>query len=180
MADETLNSIRAGMAALLQEKAYIDIQMTEIAEKAGVARRTLYRYFDNKEQILQNIAGSLMDRFAEEIAQHDEMTLYSAAHAFFLFIERNRSEFTLLKKAHLLTFIEEPLIDLMMQLTDRYKAAAAKASSRGSKPSLGEDWYALQFTIAGFWRTALLWLEDDNGLTAEQMAQIAGRIMRRN
>lgn len=180
MVDTTLRCICAGMLELLQEKEYSDIQMMEIAQRARVGRRTLYRYFDSKELILKYIAESLMDRFADEIAQTNEMTLYSVMHAFFLFIGRNRDEFVLLKKARLLGYVEEPLFALVTQVATKARSRDPQQLRRPPKAPLSEDQYALQFTIAGAWRIAMLWLEDEQALSPEQLAQITGRIMRRN
>lgn len=84
----------------------IKIQMKEIAERAHVGRKTLYRYFDSKEKIVKYVAESLMDRFAQEIHVHNEdgLTLKGVTYAFFVFINNNRAEFSLLKKARLLSF----------------------------------------------------------------------------
>ena len=48
--------IRSAMLSLLREKDYADIQMTEIAARAHIGRRSLYRYFRSKDNIMKNIA----------------------------------------------------------------------------------------------------------------------------
>lgn len=64
MVNQTIECIRESMLSLLEEKEYSKIQMKEIAERAHVGRKTLYRYFDCKEKIVKYIAESLMDCFA--------------------------------------------------------------------------------------------------------------------
>lgn len=100
MEGQTIGSIRESMLSLLSEKEYSKIQMKEIAERAHVGRKTLYRYFDSKEKIVKYVAESLMDRFAQEIHVHNEdgLTLKGVTYAFFVFINNNRAEFSLLKK----------------------------------------------------------------------------------
>ena len=43
--------IQKTILELLKHKEYKDIQMKEIAEKANIGRRTLYRYFAYKDEI---------------------------------------------------------------------------------------------------------------------------------
>ena len=95
MIDDTLRCIRESMMTLLDEKEYSAIQMKEIAQRANIGRRTLYRYFENKDQILKYIAESLINRFTEEIERQEKLTLQSVTYAFYVFIEKNRSEFIL-------------------------------------------------------------------------------------
>ena len=46
--------------ALLKEKGYDNTSMAEIARRAGVATNTIYWYFENKDDVLIESAGSLM------------------------------------------------------------------------------------------------------------------------
>lgn len=181
MVDETLNCIRAGMLSLLQEKDYSNIQMKEIAERSNIGRRTLYRYFENKELILKYIAESLMDRLADEIAHSEQMTLFSVTCAFFQFLQNNRTEFMLLKKARLLSYIEDHLFELISRVAakTKYKEMDPEEMHRVLNSASYEDQYDLQFTIAGVWRIGMLWLEESHDLTPEQMTIIIGNIMRR-
>ncbi len=181
MVNETLNCIRTGMLTLLQEKDYSSIQMKEIAERSNVGRRTLYQYFENKEMILKYIAESLMDRFADEIARSEQMTLFSVTCAFFQFLQNNRTEFMLLKKARLLSYIEEHLFELVSHVAakTKYKEMDPEEMHRILNSASYEDQYELQYTIAGMWRIGMLWLEESHDLTPEQMTVITGNIMRR-
>lgn len=43
--------------------------MTEIAEAAGVGRATLYRYFPNRDALLNGLAASAMASLAERVAE---------------------------------------------------------------------------------------------------------------
>lgn len=46
MVNQTLECIRESMISLLNEKEYEKIRMKEIAERAPIGRKSLYRYVD--------------------------------------------------------------------------------------------------------------------------------------
>lgn len=180
MVNETKRCIREGMISLLREKEYSEIQMKEIAQRSNVGRRTLYRYFENKELIIKYIAESLMDHFAEEIEKQETMTLYTVILAFFAFVKKNRMEFMILKKARLLSFIEDRLPELIAGVAakTKYKGRSAAEVPFLGVPVPAEDKYYFYFVFAGFWRVAIAWIEEDEALSPEKMAEITLKIMR--
>lgn len=179
MVDQTIQCIRNSMITLLKEKEYSRIQMKEIAEYAHVGRKTLYRYFDSKEQIINYIAESLMGRFADEIIAQNGMTLQSVTYAFFVFIQKNRSELLLLKNARLLSYIEDNIFVLITQVAakTKYRDKTIEEIKNSQKEAPPEEKYALHYTIAGYWRMAMIWIEEDELVTPEQMTEIAVNVM---
>jgi AcrR family transcriptional regulator len=49
--------------------------MDEIAEEAGVARRTLFRYFPSKEELAGATLGAFVDATRERVRPHDDESL---------------------------------------------------------------------------------------------------------
>jgi AcrR family transcriptional regulator len=46
------NMLAQGLMELLEEKEYKAITITQLCEQAKIARRTFYRHFESKEDIL--------------------------------------------------------------------------------------------------------------------------------
>lgn len=179
MVDQTLQCIRESMISLLKQKEYSKIQMKEIAENAHIGRKTLYRYFDGKEQIIKYIAESLMDLFAIEIQAQKELTLPKVTYAFFVFVESNREELLLLKKTGLLSYIEDHLFELVTQVAAKTKFhdKTPEEIEQIEKSASPENRYALYYTLAGYWRIGMAWITEENRQTPKQMAEIAVKIM---
>ena len=51
MIEDVRGIIMTATLELLKKKDYKNVQMKEIAETANIGRRTLYRYFGNKDEI---------------------------------------------------------------------------------------------------------------------------------
>jgi AcrR family transcriptional regulator len=54
-------------ARLFDKRRYHEVRMEDLAVKAGVAKGTLYRYFDDKEDLYLALLVSAIDRFYQEI-----------------------------------------------------------------------------------------------------------------
>src|SRR4051812_4389736 len=54
-------------ATLFDKRRYHEVRMEDLAVKAGVAKGTLYRYFEDKEDLYLALLVSAIDRFYQEI-----------------------------------------------------------------------------------------------------------------
>lgn len=61
------NSITDALIALMNEKSFEAISVSEITNRARVSRVSYYRNFNSKEDILTGILDDLMSRFTENI-----------------------------------------------------------------------------------------------------------------
>lgn len=61
------NRILGATAALLSEKAFSEISLSDIAAHSGISKGTLYYYYNNKDDILFDVASEYLDRLAESL-----------------------------------------------------------------------------------------------------------------
>lgn len=180
--NEEMNAlIQKTTLELLKYKDYKDIQMKEIAERANIGRRTLYRYFAYKDEIMNRIVRELMDDFADIVNLVNRMDLEGIAYAYFLFWEKNIEEMKLLKKAHLMYLLEDNLPELIMEvsLKTKYKSLSREEWQEVMNQMTMEDRYNLCYMLAGYFKVAQLWMEDKNRKSPEEMAVIMRRIVQR-
>ena len=64
---QTKDWIADSLLELLNHKSYHDITIGQVAANAHIGRRTFYRYFKTKDDIVTYISSKLMDRFADTI-----------------------------------------------------------------------------------------------------------------
>ncbi|RZQ60165.1 TetR/AcrR family transcriptional regulator [Amycolatopsis suaedae] len=97
------------------ERGYLAASMDEIAERVGVSKPMLYEYFNSKEGLLLACIRQARSelRLATEDAVADvadaEEALRRGLHAFFVFIDRRRQSWLLLR--HEMTLIGTPAAD---------------------------------------------------------------------
>jgi len=63
------NKIITACRSLSQERGLHNINMDELAARAGVSKRTVYRYFTGKEAIIEATLDSFMAGVAEEVTR---------------------------------------------------------------------------------------------------------------
>ncbi len=170
-------SIRIALLELLKKNDYETVFMTEIAKHAHVGRRTLYRYFPTKDDIMRYEADILMDDFARKVLEMQSASLGTTMLAWFTFCAEHLESLTLLKKAHLLYFIEDNLPNLIMEV-------ALKTKDRGMDIDLDaaiaaapiSDMYEFYFELAGIWKLTVLWIDDPHKKSPEEMSQLIVKI----
>lgn len=174
----TKEIIKCTLLNLLKEKDYCDIQMKEIAEAANVGRRTLYRYFQTKDDIVRFIADSLMDEFAEALLENHAAGLLQTSETYFSFWEKNIEIFHCLDNSHLLQYIEDDLAKYIMQVTlkTKYKDENMDLEQMIAIAS-EEQKYGFYFTIAGYWELTKRWMREENRRTPEEISKLVFKIM---
>ena len=119
--NETKKWIMEALLLLLQKKEYQDITIAQIAAKANLGRRTFYRYFPTKDQVMKEIAQNLMNEFADTILKNHASNLETVTEAYFEFWEHKIDILLLMKKAQVLHFIEDNLFALIADVALKVK-----------------------------------------------------------
>lgn len=168
--NQTKKWIIDALFELLEKREYHDITIARITDKAGLGRRTFYRYFKTKDDVIEYVTQILMDEFAGTVMKNRAETLEEVISAYFEFWESYVDILLLLKKAHLLYFIEDNLLSL-------FHGVALKVG-HGSQEPLSDDKqnaqynkyiYEFTFKLAGLWKCTLLWCMESPRKTPEEM-----------
>lgn len=119
--NRTKKWIMVALLTLLPKRNYHDITIAQIVDKAGLGRRTFYRYFKTKDDVVTSIARSLMDEFADTILKNHAHYLETVAESYFEFWEARIDILLLLKQANLLHFIGDNMIPLISGVAAKVK-----------------------------------------------------------
>ncbi len=100
----TRQCIGESVIALMKDKDFSEITISDIAKKAGVSRMTFYHYFNTKTDVLNNYLHEIIDSYIEECSRSIGIdTFYDAVHVrhVFLFFDQYAEFFLTLAKANL-------------------------------------------------------------------------------
>ena len=99
----TRECLQTALIALMGQKSFDKITISELVRKSGVSRTAFYRNYDTKEDILNEVSDLftevMVQSFQEKRFQNDRRGWYLA---FFNVIKENASLFRLLLQAHML------------------------------------------------------------------------------
>lgn len=106
---------------LLEHKNYHDITISRLAQKANISRRTFYRCFRTKDDVMKYTSALLMDEFADTLLKNHAADLKGIAQSYFEFWENYIDILLLLKKQHLLYFLEDDMPALVRDTAVKIK-----------------------------------------------------------
>ncbi|WP_335872329.1 TetR/AcrR family transcriptional regulator [Bacillus sp. 2205SS5-2] len=156
---------------LMEEKSYQKISIKEITERAGLVRKTFYRNFQSKEEILQEYINELVKEVEQQFDNEAELTPYFMAEIYFLFWQEHIHFLKLLQKNDLFVILLKHLDDYLPKMKSKYKA---ELISDYNDTYLH---YYTSFNSAGIWHILEKWIGRGNQESPQQMAQLYSDII---
>ncbi|MBN9654069.1 TetR/AcrR family transcriptional regulator [Halobacillus sp. GSS1] len=159
---------------LMEEKPYHKISVKEITETAELVRKTFYRNFQTKEEVLQEYITGLMKEVEKEFEAMDALTPYGMAKLYFEFWQEHIEFLNLIQKNDLFIILLKQLDDYLPSLNERYKADLMEGFDETFLQ------YYTAFNSAGIWHMLEKWIRHGAVETPEEMAQIYSDITLNN
>lgn len=109
------HQITKALTELMNEKAYSDISVSEIVQRAGVSRVSYYRNYTNKEDILTEHLHTLMLQFSSQVNNLPKNTPLRRVMTVFFHVARNEYfRFNLLHQASMDVHIQKGLEEFLL------------------------------------------------------------------
>ena len=153
---------------LLSIKPLNSITISEITQNAEVDRRTFYRHFETKEEVISYYIHEEAKQCAEALRQNKSVDNFAIAITFFEACAEMEEMLLILYKQNLLHLF---LVELNI-LFPKYQ----KQLANQEELQMGNREYILAYNIGGFWNLLIKWLEDGCKKTPEQMAVIVEQV----
>lgn len=151
---------------LLKEKSFLDISISEISKNAGLDRRTFYRHFKSKEELLEQYCQTIISEFTTLLLKQGTINKSSVTIAYFSFWRNHLDFLNLLQRDNLLYFLLKEF-EQLLSITRKTVMPEIKESSITK-----EEHYALAFHIGGFFNLLTKWLSQGAVESPEEMAAI--------
>ena len=161
--------IGEAVIALMNEKNFNDIKISDIAAKAGVSRMTYYHYYDSKTDILRDYLQEIVASYLKKVGifssakrkyqKKDTGAFQSYTHILhsLLFFDQYASFFLTLTNAGLYSIIIDAINDFMTaQVLPDYQGSA----------------YELYYYSGALLNTFIQWESDGKKESAEEIAKI--------
>lgn len=165
-AQRSQQQISKVLLELMNEKSFDDITISELTEKAGLARRTFYRNYSSKEEIIITYLIDFWNEYDNEMAATDDHSLRNTALVFFNKLEEHKDMLILFNNNNLLTLFLNNISELMeasYKRRDNLEELHHISSDEIHTVSL--------FVAGGFFQVAINWLNHGAIETPEQLAQ---------
>lgn len=152
--------IMESLLSLMEQKAYSEITIGEITEKAGVNRSTYYRNFDSKEDIIRYFFIGIMDEYLISVSRNMSMEEYLTGmfRAFYK------------KRKQIMTIYHSNTAYILFDTLNGYFADHTVPDKNSST---FEDLFSLYYHTGGIFNSLLLWFANNMKPSPEELAKLA-------
>lgn len=171
IAEQSKRWLKEALLSLMQEKTFHQITITEVCQKAGLTRRTFYRNFGSKEELLSLCLKEKAEEYIEYQKNVTDFSLQNITRAYFDFWKENLQFAQALKRSdHLFSLLQE---------YDRYLPYVHRKVLGDSENYGGQNelTYALVFSAGGFWNMLSCWLDEGATKSSDEMAVMVQNIL---
>ena len=158
---------------LLSVKPLNSITISEITENAELDRRTFYRHFKTKEDVISYYIHEAAEQgvathYGEAMQQNSALDNFAIAKTFFEICFNIKDMLMILYKQNLLHLFLVELNIFMPKYHYQFTVPEKLQVKNGD--------YILAYNIGGFWNLLIKWLANDCKKTPEQMAEIVVQV----
>jgi AcrR family transcriptional regulator len=171
IAERSKKWLTESLLVLLRKKTYEELTIGEIAEKAGLSRRTFYRQYPSKEALLYDALREVFDEYADSLGTEKDLSLASIARVFFDFWRQRLALLRSLDRSGLLPFLLEAMNKGLPGIYERVNKNPNEYGSAEDRR------YVLAFGCGGFWNLLILWMHEGAGKDPEELAAICKRAL---
>lgn len=143
---------------LMKQYPYHEITVKHILLESGISRKTFYRNFHSKDDILNSYIDSILYRYLEAIKEQGEYSMIQMLDIIFSFCEKNRDLLFMLRDNDMLYL---PLLKLNRLLPIEHRRIARKIPEQNSETAGDLSQYIVFFNIGGIWNIIVGWIEND-------------------
>lgn len=152
-----MRAIESALLSLLDTKAYDDISISEIAQRAGVSRNAYYRNFKSKDEIVRNYLDCIAEGFLNSVKKVNTRDYYIKLFSSF---KQHSTELCRLYNSGLVYL----LFDVFLKYSKPEDDLSAQAALR--------DTYA----AGGMFFVVMRWFDSGMSTSPEEMANILAAI----
>jgi len=150
------------------EKPYRQINITEIANRADLSRRTFYRHFKTTNDVLAYHLQMISEPFVDILLSQSKNDMETMVLIYFQYWEQHKSFLLLLKDNGLLYLLLEHFLPAVKE-----KLSAYHQNDMNIEVIL----YVYYFMAGGLWNLLVKWIEDGAKLNPHEIADIVPAII---
>jgi AcrR family transcriptional regulator len=163
LSNQSKKKLFAALIQLMREKDYRRISISELSEKAGLDRRTFYRHFSSKDDILDLIIVEAFHKHVASMRELPELDAYSINKVYFELLSQYVDFLILLRDQELLSIVQKRISGYIPILNEMF--------SDGIYCDKHISW-SLTYKAGGVWGITERWIKQGAKESPEEMAQL--------
>lgn len=148
---------------LLAMKPYSQITVTDITAQAGLGRKTFYRNYTEKDEIIRNYLDGLCGLFLDKFQSTPPSSYYEFGFIVFSFWEPYAEKMHFLHKKGLFPFFQKAFGIILPEVSAYFPCAI--------QPDTRLEYYCERYVSGGFFQILCSWLLTGTSESSETMAR---------
>lgn len=163
IAEQSKQKIVKGLLTVMEQYDFKDITVTQIAQEAELSRKTFYRLFSDKNEVLNFLFKELSLECIAQIKEQDVKHYWDVVQLYFDFCKKQKSLLLLLRKHKLLGQLFEVSYQHSLTVFEYIRSKEVAEAFAEPLP------YLLAYSIGGMNSMLLRWIEDDMKVPASEL-----------
>lgn len=160
---QSKKKITSALFTVMKQYDYKEITITQIAQEAKLSRKTFYRLYTCKEDILNDYFTEIFNTCLEEIKKQQINTYWSVVQLYFDFWEKRYDLILLLKKHELLPMLMDYSLKNSLAI---FATVRSDELVHEFAPLLP---YMLSYAVGGMHSMLITWIEHDRKISSSHL-----------
>jgi AcrR family transcriptional regulator len=159
---------------LMNHKTFQEITINELTKRADLGRKTFYRNFTSKEDVLNAYLNDIISQFVTNVSAAIEITPRTALFELFTLCENNKPFLIGLKKSKMLGYLLEEWSVALPVIHESVRSRIPHFPNSDTETGLE---YTLAFNTGGVWNVLVKWINTEMRQTPEELTEIVMKLI---
>ena len=150
---------------VMKQYSYKEITITQIAQEAGLSRKTFYRLYTSKEEILNEYIETIYSAFFNELKKRNIHHYWEVVQLYFDFWEQQEAMILLFKQHELLPALMEASRNHAEEIFSAVRSPETAASFSPLLP------FMLAYTVGGMHNMLVSWITGGKSVSSTMLIQ---------
>lgn len=155
IAEQSKEKLVEALLSVMEQYDYREITITQIAQEAGLSRKTFYRLFKEKEEMLYFFFEKLFNEYQMQVKARRPEHYWDVVQCYFDFCEERKELLFLLRRNNLLGVFFEASYQYSFAVFSYVRSAETVDVYARFLP------YLLAYSVGGMYSMVLKWVESD-------------------
>lgn len=155
IAEQSKQKIANALLVVLKQYDYKEITITQLAGEANLSRKTFYRLFTDKDDVLYYLFNNLYIECFEQIKSQHTQHYWDIVQCYFDFWEERKSLLLLFKQSHILSVLFDGAYKYSFGIFEYIRSKNVAEHLSLQLP------YLLAYSVGGMHSMLLKWVEND-------------------
>lgn len=165
IAEQSKEKFSNALLVVMEQYDFRKITITQLSQEAGLSRKTFYRLFKGKEELLDFFFENLYKEFLIQIKSRQLQHYWDVVQCYFDFCEERKELLSLLKRNNLLAPLFEGSYQYSFKVFEYVRSKETADIYSSFLP------YLLAYSIGGMYSMLLKWVESDMNIPSSVLIE---------